>query len=478
MSGNTLKNNTRTPDEFNIVSERLRAKGGIWTQPIPDYSTFKREVSLQKLEDVYSAVSGVTDASQSEIDAAYYQSVAFAENTFDNFESNDTEVLGRKIDRAFVVPLRVDRDSDEFESDSRPFYPLLDSRFGISPDVRFEAIRGVPPALIDTATKSGTEGEAGALVFSPLFREMIDDLRPDPRNQSQQIALFRAASEIITATAVFTHRKIGAKVVGLGATIPKMTNFGLALKEIPGMDELVTTTGHGGTVYMVVETARKVLEETNTIDDGRIGVIGGAGSIGWSTTVTAMDMFKDHTIHTYDHRPAVLQEKAENHDESERIVLENDFKNVMKNANIIISAVTVPIDLDKEDPDGMLDLRGKVIIDDSQPGCFEVAQVEARGGKLIWVVGEDGSDSEFATRDGIFSNGVPYNYGDKAGLFGDKSDFGCGLEAAVIAKYAAYEDAIRGEVTPENVKIIGKHFRNAGIQVAPFQAASQPVHID
>lgn len=477
MSGNTI-NSTRTPEEFDIVSQRLREKGGVWTRPVPDYSTFSRSSSIQKLNDVYEAISGVTDASQSQIDKAYERSIAFAESTFDNFESETSDVLGRKIDRAFVVPLRVDRDSDEFESDSRPFYPLLDSRFGVSPNARFEAIRGVPPAVIDTATKSDALGEAGALVFAPLFREMIDDLRPDKGNISQEVALFRAASNIITATALFTHRKLGAKVVGLGATIPKMTNFGLALKEIPGMDALVTTTGHGGTVYMVAETAKKVFEETSTIDDGKLGIIGGAGSIGWSTTVTAMDMFKDRTIHSYDHRPTALIERVVNHSESERVVMEDNFKDVIRSSNVIISAVTVPINLDIEDPEGLLDLRGKVIIDDSQPGCFDIKQIEARGGKLIWVVGEDGSHSNFATRDGIFTGGVPYNYGDRAGLYGEKSDFGCGLEAAVIAKYSAYEDAIRGEVTPEDVKNIGKHFKNAGIRVAPFQAASRPVHID
>ena len=477
MSGNTLKNN-RTQEEYDTVSRRLQDKGGVWTQPVPDYATFDRNISIQKLDDVYQAVSGATDASQSEIDEAYHRSIAFAEGTFNNFESNDSMVLGREIDRAFVVPLRVDRDSDQFESDSRPFYPLLDSRFGVSPSVRFEAIRGVPPAVIDTATKSKNSGETGALVFAPLFREMVDDLRPEPGNISQEVALFRAAANIITATAIFTHHKIGAKVVGLGATIPKMTNFGLALKEIPGMESLVTTTGHGGTIYMVAETAKKVFEETSTVDDGKLGIIGGAGSIGWSTTVTAMDMFKDRTIHSYDHRPTVLLERVAGHSESDRIVLEDNFKDVIRNSNVIISAVTVPIDLDVEDPEKILDLQGKVIIDDSQPGCFDSGQIEARGGKLIWVVGEDDSRNSFATRDGLFTNGVPYNYGDKAGLYGEKSDFGCGLEAAVIAKYSAYEDAIRGEVTPDNVKIIGKHFKNAGIRVAPFQAASQPVNID
>jgi hypothetical protein len=48
----------------------------------------------------------------------------------------------------------------------------------------------------------------------------------------------------------------------------------------------------------------------------------------------------------------------------------------------------------------------------------------------------------------------------------------------VIAKYHAYHNAIRGPVTPEGVRAIGKLFLEAGVRAAPFQAFGQPVSID
>ena len=81
------------------------------------------------------------------------------------------------------------------------------------------------------------------------------------------------------------------------------------------------------------------------------------------------------------------------------------------------------------------------------------------------------------TRDGYHTNGIPYNYGDKSGLYGEASEFGCGQEAAVIAQSREFEKAITGPVAPENVHVIGELFRAAGVRVAPFQAFGQPVEI-
>ncbi|MDT5409691.1 MAG: hypothetical protein QOG14_1911 [Mycobacterium sp.] len=58
---------------------------------------------------------------------------------------------------------------------------------------------------------------------------------------------------------------------------------------------------------------------------------------------------------------------------------------VLRESNIVVATVTRPIDLDAIDPHGDLDLRGKAIIDDSEPKAFRRAQVEARGGFLLNV---------------------------------------------------------------------------------------------
>jgi predicted amino acid dehydrogenase len=282
------------------------------------------------------------------------------------------------------------------------------------------------------------------------------------------------AATVLRASAEFAHLRLGAQVLGLGAILPHptITNFGRRLHALDGMADLVTTTGHGGTVYMIVSTVKKILRETSIQSRGRIGVLGGAGSIGWSTTVAALEMVDGHEVYSYDTRVADLTQRAKLRD----VVVASSVVDVLRNSNIIVAAVTGTIDLDGDEFKD-LDLDGKVIIDDSQPGCFDRDQVEARGGKLVWVVGEDGSDSEFITRDGLHTDGVPYNYGDYSGLYGRASEFACGQEAAVIAQHGAYDRAITGPVTPENVREIGELFEVSGVRVAPFQAYGRPVRL-
>ncbi|RYX79129.1 hypothetical protein EON76_00135 [bacterium] len=465
----------RTDEEINAVTNHLQSIGGEWTAMPPDYANLSRESTLRKLDDIRKVVSQETDVSHALLDDAYERSVDFTQTSFDQFESKGKNILGREIDRAFLVPLR---DGINNVSDPLPFHPVLDPGFGVSHEIRRRAVIGVAPSVIDTSFKSDREGDRGVLIFAPLFSQMIDDIRPNKHDQNQTIALMNAGAAIIRATALFAHEQVGAKVVGLGATLPKMTNYGNALKAIDParMENLVTTTGHGGTVFMVVETIKKVLEITPE-DDGKLGVIGGAGSIGWSSTVTALEMLQDRKIHTYDFNVNKLHGNIMEHGLSDQVLPEDNALDVLRNTNIIIAAATRPIDLDKEDPLCELDLTGKVIIDDSQPPCFERSQIERRGGKVVWVVGEDASESEFMTRDGLYTNGIPYNYGNEEGLYGEKSDFACGLEAAMIAHFSAFDDAIRGEVTPEKARIIGRYFTEANVRVAPLQAYSQPVQI-
>jgi hypothetical protein len=465
----------RTVDEMAAVDAHLAAKGGAWTAMVPNYTAFDRDQMLQRLDEVAAAVAIETDADGVDIKQAWLESQAFVDASFDFFEGRRD--IGRPLSRAFCVPMRSTRDDDANASESTPFIPLYDpKRFAVSSDKRMRGIYGLPPTVLDTYTKSDCDNETGALVLVPMYSDMLNDIWPDRTDFAAAARMAEVAGAVLSASAQFAHRRLGARVLGLGAILPHptITNFGRRLHAIDGMEDLVTTTGHGGTVYMIVQTVRKILSETSIRSRGRIGVIGGAGSIGWSTTVAALEMIDDHEIYTYDKRLADLRTQARF---SNKITVARTAANVLRDANIIVSAVTGRINLDNDEFAG-LDLDGKVIIDDSQPGCFDKEQVEARGGKLVWVVGEDGSDSEFITRDGLHTNGVPFNYGDNAGLYGRSSEFACGQEAAVIAQRGAYDHAITGPVTPDNVRQIGKLFEDSGVRVAAFQAYGQPVWLD
>lgn len=442
----------------------------------PDYASFSRAELTKKLEQVRDAVLSETDAVPAEVDAAYERSQYFIDGSFDFYEGKRD--LGRKIGRAFVVSMRSDRQDDNYASESTPFYPLLDPvRFGVTSEIRMRTMYGVPPTVLDTYLKSGSDHEAGALVLCPLYNDMQRDIRPDRNSAAQKIELLQVGACIIEKTAHFAHVRLGADVVGLGALLPKLTNFGHALRSFGGMEKLTTTTGHGGTVYTIVETARKVMEETSVESHGKIGVIGGAGSIGWSSSVAALEMITGHTVLTYDMNIERLHGLIGANHLHGWIDIAQSAAEVLKNCSIILTAVTSHIDLDDKAYED-IDLTGKVIIDDSQPGAFTGAQVEAKGGKLIWVVGEDGSDSQFITRDGLYTNGTPYNYGDSSGLFGHRSEFACGQEAAVIAQSREFDKAVTGPVTPDDVRAIGALLRAAGVRVAPFQAFGQAVAME
>ena len=468
-------NRCSTAEERQAVSARLVAKGGEWTSMPPDYTTFSRAVMFKKLDDIHRVVHEETDADGADIDGAYEQSARFLEQSFDMYMG--AKALDLSIARAFVVPMRSNRANESYASESTPFMPLLDpARFAVNSEIRMRAIYGLPPTVLDTYTKSSQPGETGALVLAPLYNDMELDIRQDKYNYEQRIRLLEVGGYVLRHTVDFAHNKLGARVIGLGATLPKVTGFGNVLRSMEGMENLITTTGHGGTVYMIVETARKIMRETSIDSVGKLGVIGGAGSIGWASTIASLEMIEDHRIYSFDTRDTRLHGMVAKSKMEDRITVLNSVADVLRDTNIIITAVTGRIDLDDAVFEG-IDLTGKVIIDDSQPGCFDKTQVESRGGKLVWVVGEDGSDTGFMTRDGYLTDGVPYNYGNQSGLWGPSSEFACGQEAAIIAKYAAYEKAIHDPVTPKNVRVVGKYLKSAGARVAPFQAFGQRVHI-
>ncbi len=346
----------------------------------PNYLDFSRDRSLQKLEEVYKAVTSETNVDRSEIDSAREVTECFVHSSFDFFEGR--RVIDRKIGRVFVVPLRSNRHDENYATESTPMAPILDPvKFGVSSDIRMRTIYGMPPMVLDTYTKSQNDDEAGVLVLAPLYSEMSSDIMPDKHNVAQRQKLLEVGGKVLAETARFSHHTLGADVVGLGAILPRLTNYGQALRSIPGMENLVTTTGHGGTVYMVIATALKVIAETSIDTGGKLGVIGGAGSIGWSSIVAAGEMLGDHHIYTFDANAEQQRRLVGSYGDSAKIDIVESAADVLRTTNIIVTAVTRPIDLDHGDFQG-LDLTGKVIIDDSQPGCFDADQVEARGGRL------------------------------------------------------------------------------------------------
>lgn len=452
------------------LDQYLRSLGAGWTG-VPNFGEFSESVSRVRMRQLRDGILSETDADPSAVEDAYDKSSALLDEIYSNFYS-EIDIID--VGRVFMVTRRAHKaDNDEYESESRYHFPLATSQFYVSPEMRMRSQFGLPPFVADTYTKSDKYTERGALVIAPLYQDMTIDIASDTE---RMLIGYKA----LAASVEFSHRKLGASVIGLGALLPQITKFGSLLTNIEGADERTTTTGHGGTVHLIAETVKKVLEQPSIAErfNGKIGVIGGAGSIGWSSITAVRHTIPDMEIYTFDTRTDKLAERLSD-ELAKDIVLGNGVIDVLEKTDVIISAITSVIDIDEEEErvGRRIDLHGKVIIDDSQPGCFHRQQIEDRGGTLVWVVGKDTSANGFMTRDGRYTDGVGYNYGDKSGLYGLESEFGCGIEAAVIAQSGQHDRAIHAPVTPDDVKKIGELFESAGATVADFQSFGQPVEI-
>ncbi len=439
----------------------------------PEYDNFSRYDLTKRLEQVRDTVLVETDSPQDQVEKAYEKSQSFVDSSFDFYEGKKD--LGSRIGRAFVVPMRSDRLDDSYASESIPFYPLLDpKRFGVTSEVRMRTMYGLPPTVLDIYGKSANPSEKGALVLSPLYTDMLKD----PQDMEQTLRMLKVVDKVLEETAKFVHLKLGADYAGLGAILPSpsLTNFGRKLRAIDGMGNLTTTTGHGGTVYMIGQTALSVLRNNHVNASERIGVLGGAGSIGWSSIQALRKMAPDHQIHAFDKREERMHNLLDNKPELGRVAIAGSIADVLMQNKLIVSAITERIDLE-DPPYRDIDFNGVVWIDDSQPGSVDRQQLEARGGHVVWVAGQDKSDNGFMTKDGYYSDNIGYNYGDTSGLYGETTEFACGLEAAVVAASQKPENAVGGPVQFEDVERIGELFDQYGVAIAPFQSFGQKVDL-
>jgi len=425
------------------ISARLKTNSEMWVTE-PNYVSFNRDLVIAHAHDIHRAVTDVTGTNNYQnIDYALEQTKQFTHRAFDTFDS--TVKPDDKFDWVFAIPARTTRSqTNEYASEITPFLPIVDPIFGVDAEIRQRTIVGLVPSIIDEYR--GDDERRGALLYVPIH----DDMRgvyPSTRE------FLDAVQYNMNVTAKFVHERLGAKAMGLGVIIPTLTNFGNAIHQ----EGLKTTTGHGGTIHIAAETTAAFSEYVN--NSNRIGLIGAAGSIGRAAV--------DYLLTEDDQRSMLLYDTSSTinrlvHDEiwEGRTEVALSARQVLESTDIIISAVTDSVDLDTLDPEGTLDLRGKVIIDDSQPAYFDRRQVEARGGILAWVVGQDNTQRHALTRV------KGYNYGDTAGLSGSSAVWGCEAEVAAIALTERYDLAITNRIKVENVRAIGKLCVELGISAA------------
>ncbi len=358
----------------------------------------------------------------------------------------ETPRVIERVKFAFLIPTRASRFNTEFWEE---VYELLPALRHLNVADAYRVLISLPPFRIEMYGSPG-EPSSGVLIFVPIFNDMVKDYR-------NKLLLLRAATKRINEAVSFTKRAFGVEYVGLGATLPGITKFGKKIKA-----DVITTTGHAGTTYFIKKTVESVINDRfNGRNNVKIGFLGGGGSIGLAAMTTLAVAYPEAEFLLYDVRQKKAQ-KARKKIQSfgKKVTLVTSSKDLLKKSELIVSAVTTPVGVDG------VDLAGKVIVDDSQPGSFERQAVIDGGGELIWVIGKDTSNQHIVTRR------QQYSYGPH-GLHHEYDIWGCEAEVSAIAYFDRPDLALTKRVTDEDVEKIGELFEKIGFTTAEYQSHGQ-----
>lgn len=458
-------------DQLRAIQEDVRnylAENGICTErqayDVYDEQAVRAKIGglLTFLRSSYADCIPLADITATEL---------FIDSTFAMYNERPSNDYGSEPTDgtfAFVVPARMSRSDPEYGAEVEPVIPAF--RY-IPNEMRSQMMVGLPPFIIDRY-EPDEDGKRGYLVFAPVFyKDLAQDYAQDQRE------VFRISRQNVNDAVDFAQQSLGVDVVGLGAALPRVTRFGRSISN----KNVLTTTGHGGTVQLIKETVRAGMQK-DLVDGGRpieeltVGVLG-LGSIGASIADVMADEFSETAQVVFD----VSSEKTDQVSENlmkrygQRIKTATSVAELIASCDIVVCAIDQTIDLDAL---GITDLKDKFIVDDSQPGAFDPQQVTARGGRMAWVIGRGG-----------VARRTDYDY---ATMVDSQADiFGCEAEAAALSRYKRElrgrgmpqemidrltgKVALRGPVTPQGARLIGALFKKYGVGAAPLQAFGELV---
>lgn len=445
-----------TETSADAVSRLLSRDNQDWSTPRAA-DTLHESAIIERFDRIKNANLEVLGEMSLEADIMlfdYEESVRFAIDAFKEYRS--VSKADETYDWGFFVPAR-----GRHASEVAGFLPILSPQYGATPNQVHRTVAHLAPTKIETY--QGTDTSCGMIVYVPAY---FDNSSGADRARAFREEVPAARRRTIEAIQ-FARRRHNVALAGLGAVLPAITGYGRILQE-PG---LVTTTGHGGTVHLLSHLLEHAI--TSEKSEPRVGMLG-LGSIGGSalSVLRESSIIDDvRSVNLYDIDEEKMRRYLTGGTEWAAITMRS-VRELLNQSDIIVAAVTRVFDLDEmELADGRpINLEGKIIIDDSQPGCFDRDQVERRGGKLVWVVGSDNSESKFLHRTG------GYTFGDETGLYGKGASWGCEAEAGALATLGRYDLGLTTEVSPEKVHEIGKVMDEANIDAAwPPQSFGRPV---
>lgn len=308
---------------------------------------------------------------------------------------------------------------------------------------------GMAPFVLDYYGDQHSS-EGGVMIFSPLFL----DLKNDTGDKFAEIGI-----NVAQETSWFAQERVGVQLMSLAALLPKHTFYGELFKR----DGIRTTTGHGGTTWLIGETAYRTVSE-GRVDPRlahKVGILG-VGGIGLATADLVLSQHNDIqiAINDYDtHRQAEVSERLRAAYGDNRVVDMHTAKDVLLFGGTTLSAITRPIDLDDLglNPDALV---GRAYVDDSQPAAVSADQVVKYGGLHVGVIGQDGPEGKVTS--------TRFNYGEQ-GPYGRNHQYGCALEGAAQFHYGSPDDAITAPVLGDHARRAGEYMSDMGITAAPLQ---------
>jgi len=343
-------------------------------------------------------------------------------------------------DYMFLVPLRMGRSSRRYTSELAHFLPVLDY---LEPELGQVLGSSLPPFA--ASYTNGRDGTRGAVWCTQIYPDMMSDL-------GGLRGAISVGREIVNEVVARASQRTSIKALGLGASLPSITKFGLAIDT-----DLPTTTGHGCTVALMIQT---ILDRVEALDgEQSIGILG-LGSIGSAVASTLAQRQDVRRLRVFDTKHRLVDEFVRSHQfTSVDIEPAESLADLLAHSTVVASAITSTVDLDEIGSD----LAGLVIIDDSQPGAFSASQVAAAGGTLNWVIGSDDTVDSALTRTGDFTYGAE-------GVTSTADLWGCEAEVGAISLLNRPELCLDRPVGSADIPAFTQLLQEVGVVVAQPQA--------
>ena len=460
----------RLEKDLNLVLlEQLAARKNenpsIWEPVYGNYDEARAVEALSMVIEVFG-----DHVSEDEI----VDTLGFVESAFADYYDEHPSSVGASY--AFVVPTRISQGVDflarhmetgeampeevlddannRYASEIVQFLPLTRH---LDPTTRQQLFAMMPPFIFESYAPT-EDTERGIVVFSPVFPDML--MGGENFGNSKRIA-----RDIVNDTVGFVNRRYGVDFVGLGAMLPGVTRYGKTI-DVEGVE---TTTGHAGTVWLLSETVKKVssaVQERDGATPESVSVLG-AGSIGFAFAEYTLQNDENVSVNIYDTNEATLarvgHELKERFGDS-RVRIVDSANELALHSRVLVSAVTSRETTQNYDSEL---LEGLTIVEDSEPGAFPWEEFEAKGARVVGVIG-----SAHPNPTHRFEREMGLNrYGGS--LAGDRDGYGCELELWSLESTKRRDLRVASRVTMQDVQAISEQMVAAGITVSELQHAGK-----